>query len=226
MSVIRVNKTKDFTVMSNHHFRDRRLSLKAKGLLSQMLSLPDNWDYTVAGLVQINKESKSAIQGMLRELEDCGYLVRTRTQNEKGQFDYTYDIFEQPRHGEPRPENPVTDKPCTENVSQYNTNKYNTKESNTNNKINKKESRTKYGEYKNVALSDEELAKLQAEYPHDWQKRIEAVSAYCESTGKKYKNYLATIRTWARRDAEKNKPKLNAGEEEYIKMSTAGELPF
>ena len=226
MSVIRINKTKDFTVMSNHHFRDRRLSLKAKGLLSQMLSLPDNWDYTVAGLVHINKESKSAVQSMLKELEECGYLVRTRTQNEKGQFDYTYDIYEAPLTETPRPENPVTDNPCAENVPQYNTNKYNTKESNTKNKISKKESRSKYGEYKNVLLSDTEMEKLKAEFPYDWQKRIETVSAYCESTGKKYKNYLATIRTWARRDAEKSVPKISASEEEYIKLSTADDLPF
>lgn len=237
MSVIRVNKTKDFTVMSNHHFKDSRLSLKAKGLLSQMLSLPDNWDYTVAGLVAINREKKSAIQAMLKELEECGYLVRTRTQNEKGHFDYIYDIYEEslsnlddimqkPCHGEPRTENPFTVNPCAENQPQLNTNKYNTKELNTKNKINKKESRTMYGEYKNVALSNEELEKLKTEFPNDWQKRIEAVSAYCESTGKKYKNYLATIRTWARRDMEKLQEKRNPQEEEYIKLSTEDDLPF
>lgn len=237
MSVIRVNKTKDFTVMSNHHFKDRRLTLKAKGLLSQMLSLPDNWDYTVSGLVSINKEKKSAIQAMLKELEECGYLVRTRTQNQRGQFDYIYDIYEEslsylddvegePWHGEPRTENPVTDNPCTENQPQYNTKEYNTKELNIKNKINKKESRSKYGEYNNVLLSESELDKLKVEFPHDWEKRIEAVSEYCESSGKKYKNYLATIRNWARRDAEKIRKPLSREEEEYIKLSTEDDLPF
>lgn len=225
MSVIRVNKTKNFTVMSNFHFRDRRLTLKAKGLLSQMLSLPEDWDYTIAGLVQINREQKSAIQAMLKELEDCGYLVRIRTQNKKGQFDYIYDIYEEPCLGEPRTENPVTDNPCTENQPQLNTYIQNTEKENTDNKI-KKEKRTLYGEYKNVALSDNELEKLKTEFPADWSKRIEAVSAYCESTGKKYKNYLATIRTWARRDSEKLQSNRNPQEEEYIKLSTEGDLPF
>ena len=122
MSVIRVNKTKDYTVMSNYHFRDKRLSLKAKGLLSEMLSLPNNWDYTVMGLVSLNKESKSAIQSTLKELEDCGYLIRTRTQDQKGQFDYIYDIYENPVTEKPQTENQVTDNPCTENQPQYNTN--------------------------------------------------------------------------------------------------------
>lgn len=140
MSVIRVNKTKDYTVMSNHHFKDRQLSLKAKGLLSQMLSLPDNWDYTVEGLCCINKESKTAIQSTLKELEDNGYLVRTRVQDQLGRFGYEYDIYEQPQtdtpqQEQPQTENPFTDDPRTENQPQLNTNKSNTKQSNTNNKI-------------------------------------------------------------------------------------------
>ncbi len=94
------------------------------------------------------------------------------------------------------------------------------------NKENKKGTRARYGEYKNVLLADDQLAKLKDEFPNDWAARIEEVSAYCESTGKKYKNYLATIRNWARRDAAKRKPKMAPDEEEYIKLSTAGDLPF
>lgn len=129
MAVFKVNHTTNFTVMSNTHFKDKRLSLKAKGLLSQMLSLPEEWDYTVNGLVAINKESKTAIQSTLKELEECGYLVRTRLRDDSGHFSYQYDIYE-----EPQPENPFTVNPTTENHPQSNTNKSNTKKLNTNNK--------------------------------------------------------------------------------------------
>ena len=84
MSVFRVEKTKGYTVMSNHHLRNHTLSLKAKGLLSQMLSLPDDWDYTLQGLAQINKESIDAIREAVRELERAGYIQRQRRHRENG----------------------------------------------------------------------------------------------------------------------------------------------
>ncbi len=83
--------------MSNYHFREKEMSLKAKGLLSLMLSLPDNWNYTVAGLVSMCKESKTAIRSTLAELEKFGYLDRQRKQNSKGQFEYEYNVFEKPQ---------------------------------------------------------------------------------------------------------------------------------
>lgn len=99
MSVIRVNKNSDYTVMSNYHFKDKRLSLKAKGLLSQMLSLPDTWDYTIAGLAYINKEGELAIKSALDELKENGYLLVTKLMpkdTESGRIEYVYDIFEIP----------------------------------------------------------------------------------------------------------------------------------
>ena len=84
MSVFRVEKNKGYTVMSNHHIRNHTLSLKAKGLLSQMLSLPEDWDYTLQGLAQINKESIDAIREAVRELERAGYIQRQRRQRENG----------------------------------------------------------------------------------------------------------------------------------------------
>lgn len=137
MSVIRVNKTKDYTVMSNYHFKDKRLSLKAKGLLSEMLSLPDDWDYTVDGLCVINKENKTSIQGALKELEANGYLIRTRVQDNLGRFAYQYDIYENPLPILPQTEKPFTDNlctenPCAENQPQLNTNHKTTKRLNTN----------------------------------------------------------------------------------------------
>ncbi len=132
MAVIRVNKTKDYTVMSNTHLRDRRLTLKAKGLLSVMLSLPDNWDYSVEGIVAICTESKTAVQSTLKELENTGYLNRSQIQDAHGRFDYVYDIFEQPQDKKPQTENPFTDNPCTGNQPQLNTNVLNTNKPNTN----------------------------------------------------------------------------------------------
>ena len=114
MSVFRVEKTKGYTVMSNHHLRNHALSLKAKGLLSQMLSLPDDWDYTLQGLAQINKESIDAIREAVRELERAGYIKRSRERDERGCLRGTvYTIYEQP-HAEPTPEEPTQEKPTLE----------------------------------------------------------------------------------------------------------------
>lgn len=132
MSVFRVHKTRDYTVMSNSHFREKEMTLKAKGLHSLMLSLPEDWDFSIAGLTTLSKDGKDSVMGALNELEAFGYLKRTRLTDEKGKFaGYDYDIFEQPRREKPYAENPNTDKPNTENPSQYNTNKSNTQKQNT-----------------------------------------------------------------------------------------------
>ena len=97
MAVFRVEKNKGYTVMSNHHLRNKELSLKAKGLLSQMLSLPEDWDYTLAGLSLINREKIDAIREAVRELENAGYIQRSRERDEKGRLrGTTYVIYEQP----------------------------------------------------------------------------------------------------------------------------------
>ena len=99
MAVFRVEKNRDYTVMSNHHLRNADLSLKSKGLLSQMLSLPEEWDYTLKGLSQINREGIDAIREAIRELERAGYVTRTRVRNEKGHLgaaDYVIHEFPVP----------------------------------------------------------------------------------------------------------------------------------
>ncbi|MDO4963185.1 MAG: helix-turn-helix domain-containing protein, partial [bacterium] len=96
MSVFRIEKTNKYTVMSNYHLKDINLSYKAKGLLSFMLSLPDYWDYSVKGITKVSKESIKAIRSILKELEDFGYLIRTRIQLDNGRFDYEYSIYEKP----------------------------------------------------------------------------------------------------------------------------------
>ena len=132
MAVIRVNKTRDYTIMSNIHFKEKDMSLKAKGLLSLMLSLPDDWDYSINGLVALSKDGKDSVMNALSELETFGYLKRTKSIDEKGRFaGYDYDIFENPNTEKPYAENPNTEKPNTENPIQLNTNISNTKKTNT-----------------------------------------------------------------------------------------------
>ena len=134
MAVFRIDKTRDYTVMSNHHFRNTSLSLKAKGLLSLMLSLPENWDYTLKGLSLINREQIDAIREAVRELEKAGYIVRTRERDEKGRLrgaDYViYELpqilksdlptLENPTLDNPTQENPTLEKPTQENPTQLN----------------------------------------------------------------------------------------------------------
>ena len=119
MAVFRVERNRGYTVMSNHHLRNRGLTLKAKGLLSQMLSLPDNWDYTLAGLSHINREKIDAIREAVRELEKAGYIVRSRERDEKGRLrGADYIIYEQPQppvSGLPTLENPTLDNPTLDN---------------------------------------------------------------------------------------------------------------
>lgn len=161
MSVIRVNNTKGFTVMSNYHFQDKEISLKAKGLLGLMLSLPSNWDYSINGLVAIVKENKAAVQSALKELEEHMYLKRTRVQDETGRFDYVYDIYEKPYDKLPWTENRCTDiqcteNRCTENQPQINTNKQST------NKQNTKELST--NEYKEKNIKKESVQSVISSY--------------------------------------------------------------
>lgn len=135
MPVIRVNKTKDYTVMANYHFRDKNLSLKAKGLLSMMLSLPDGWGYSVEGLVKLSTDGRDSINATLQELEKHGYLKRGRVRDANGKLGQAvYDIFERPITGFPMLEKPTQGKPTQENPTLLNTNKLNTKVLNTNNK--------------------------------------------------------------------------------------------
>ena len=117
MAVFRVEKNKGYTVMSNHHLRNKELSLKAKGLLSQMLSLPEDWDYTLAGLSLINREKIDAIREAVRELENAGYIQRSRERDEKGCLrGTTYVIYEQPPKLDlPTLEKPTLEKPMLEN---------------------------------------------------------------------------------------------------------------
>ncbi len=116
MAVFRIEKTRDYTVMSNYHLRDMTLSLKAKGLLSLMLSLPENWDYTMKGLSRICKDGIDSISAGVRELEAHGYLIRERVRNEYGQLGaIEYTILEQPKQPEPTQDKPIRENPIQVN---------------------------------------------------------------------------------------------------------------
>ena len=132
MAVFRIERTRDYTVMSNHHLRNANLSLKAKGLLSMMLSLPEDWNYTTRGLAKICKEGVDAIGAALRELEAAGYIVRHKLRDRQGRIsDTEYVIYEQPQlrkpdTDSPDTENPYMDKPDTEKPAELNIEKSNT----------------------------------------------------------------------------------------------------
>ena len=196
MSVFRVEKNKEYTVMAKYHLKEKEMSLKAKGLLSLMLSLPDDWDYTIEGLISICKESETAIKSILSELKEFGYLEIKKIQNEKGQFEYQYNIYEKPEGKKPEVENPpvdnpAVDKPEVENQGQLNTNILST------NKLNNKDNniKHKYGEYKNVLLKDDEIEKLKSEYTN-WNDLITYLDEYIEMKGYKAKSHYLCIKKW------------------------------
>ncbi len=142
MAVFRVQKTQNYTIMSNHHLRNKALSLKAKGLLSLMLSLPEDWDYTTRGLASICKEGVDGDSGNGSGTGNAGYIIRRRVRDQSGQIrGMEYTVFEQPQ--EPEPENPVQAKPerekpvqakpAQEKPAQENPAQLNTKETNNEN---------------------------------------------------------------------------------------------
>ena len=229
MAVIRTEKNGNYTTMSNFHLKDRNLSLKAKGLLSLVLSLPDEWHLSVEGTAKICLEGRDAVQAGFSELERNGYLIRRQLRTPDGKLSgVEYVIYERPQAvkrkdpremekpaaagpsaEKPRTENPSTEKPytgnpdtgnpsaekpSTENPQQLITNRSNTNISNTK----REESRPAgLGPYRNVRLTEEEFGQLKAEFPGDYEERIARLSFYMASTGKSYRNHLATIRKWA-----------------------------
>lgn len=313
MAVFRVERNTNYTTMSNYHLRDTNLSLKAKGLLSVFLSLPDEWHYSISGLMKITKEGRDCLTAVIKELEKAGYLVRYQSRDETGKIvGIEYVIYEKPQAGQagccgvrlnsiadsrpdayssaatgrneepmqdilsaerlrakkpmtgnpsagkpsvekpstekpvtdkpstdkpsavkpvtenpstenPRAEkpvtenpragkpsvgNPMTDNPMTENPPGIITNELNTDKSNTES-IKERDTgqpsvSRRYGLYGNVFLTDKDMEKLRDEFPSDYERRIEELSEYMASKGKTYRNHLATIRSWARRDAARS----------------------
>lgn len=180
-----MNKTKNYTVMSNEHLKDKRLSLKAKGLLSVMLSLPDTWDYSISGLVAICKESETAVKSTLDELKSCGYLLVTKkmpNETESGRIEYVYDIFEKAQAEKQPVEKQEVEKQGVEkqgvenlgvenlgveilgveNVRQLNTKESNTKESNTKELSTNKKKERKLAGYDEIIANYTENGELRS----------------------------------------------------------------
>ena len=128
MAIHRIHKTKDYSIMGNYHFREKEMSLKAKGLLSLMLSLPDEWDYSIDGLAKMSKDGKSSVISALKELEEHGYVKKYVIRKENGQIlKHDYDVYEKPHSENPYVDNPDVEKPDVENQPQLNTKELNTK---------------------------------------------------------------------------------------------------
>ena len=192
--------------MSNTHLKDKRLSLKAIGLLSVVLSLPDDWHYTVNGLVGIVKDGERAVNGALSELKENGYLrIEKLYPNKDGRnkIEYQYIFSETPQDLQNVPleqdiqnvglHNVGLQDVCLQNVGTYkNTNKPNTNNKNTNNKV----SKHKYGEYQHVLLTDKEHTHLLDLYGDSLDEHIKILDEYIETSGKKYKNHSLVIQKW------------------------------
>ena len=197
MAKIRVNKNKNYSVISNYHLQDKKLSLKAKGLMCLMLSLPENWDYSIKGLTKIVKENETAVINALKELKEHGYLVINKlnpSETASGKYEYVYDIFEVPKQdiGFQDLENQDLENQDLENLPlEINTNIINTK-----NKINNKIYNI-YGKFKRIKLTDDEYNRLINDYGKDIiERQIELLDEYVESNNNKnkYTNFNLVLR--------------------------------
>ena len=218
MAVFRVQKTQNYTVMSNHHLRNKALSLKAKGLLSLMLSLPEDWDYTTRGLASICKEGVDGIQATVRELENAGYIIRRRVRDQNGQVrGMEYTVFEQPR--KPEPENPVQaeperEKPVQEKPAQENPAQLNTKE--TNNENSKYESDLIRTQYRDLILDNIEYALLAARNPADRARLDELVHLMLDTICARRKTIRIAQNDFPTEVVKSQFLKLNAEHIQYV----------
>lgn len=155
MAIFRVEKNKNYTTMANYHFMDKSLSWKAKGILSNMLSLPDDWDYSLAGLQTLSSDGMSATRAAIKELEEHGYLIRKPIRTNGKFSDWEYIIFEKPQIEKPVAENQQVENPQVENHTQLSTNELIPKELST--KEERKKAKASYDEIIDEMISDDEL---------------------------------------------------------------------
>lgn len=185
MAKFKIHKTKDYTTMSNAHFREKEMSLKAKGLLSLMLSLPDEWDFSEVGLSKLSKDGVGSTAKALDELELFGYLRRTQNKDDSGKFaGYEYDIFETPQINLPYTENPFTENPFTEKEVQLNTNISSNNTNNNKPNNTKKSKKEKIKEFPEVVLSIFEFWNEKKIIPHKC-----LTNEFGEAIEKALKNY-------------------------------------
>ncbi len=206
MAIVRVNKNKDYVTMSNYHFKEKEMSLKAKGLLSEMLSLPDDWDYSIAGLAAINKENETSIKSTLDELRKFGYLKITKllpNETKTGRIEYVYDIYEQKQEGEKQGvENLGVEFLGLENQGQYNiNNKINKNKEIDNNKLLSTKKRFVPPTLEEVkSYCEEKNFDIDYKAFYDYYN----VSNWKDSEGKQVKNWKQKMITWATRRKNNN----------------------
>ena len=224
MAIRRAKRDSNFTMISNVGLKDDRLSFKAKGLLSYMLSLPDDWIFYESEIVNHATDGKQSVRTGMKELEKFGYLVKEQKRNSKGKFaKIDWVVSDEPINGDtttfqpsttfPSTDNPSTDKRATDNRTLLSTNELSTNKQSTD-KDTASPKKTKYGDAENVLLTDEEYKKLKDRFPSDYEERINNLSYYIASKGAKYKSHYMTILAWARKDS--NKSKKGSAWESYI----------
>ena len=196
MAVFRKVKKTDYTVIDNNIFKNQKLTLKAKGMICTMLSLPDDWNFSEEGLSSLSNDSRTGIRNTLEELMKFGYLTRTRKRDDKGKLgDAVYTIYEEPMFEKPTLENPMFEKPML--VKRHNkilNNKVLNNKVNNNKRNIYKES---YGTYKRVKLTIDEYLRLVNEFGEDFIKQqIEYLDEYVESNNNKnkYTNFNLVLR--------------------------------
>lgn len=225
IAVIRVIKNKNYTVISNTHLKDKRLSLKAIGLLSVVLGLPEDWHYTVNGLVGIVKDGKDSVESAIKELKKNGYLKveKIYPNANSNRIQYQYTFLENPQEVGFQPlenqdiEKQAVETQVLENPYTYkDTNKPNTNKLNTN-----KPSKHKYGEYSHVLLTDKEHTHLLDLYGDSLDEHIKILDEYIETSGKKYKNHSLVIQKWVHDEwMKRNKDKPTLDSKFYAEQST------
>ena len=211
--------------MSNTHLKDKRLSLKAIGLLSVVLGLPEDWHYTVNGLVGIVKDGKDSVESAIKELKKNGYLKveKIYPNANSNRIQYQYTFFENPQEVGFQPlENQGIEKQGVETQVLKNPYTYkNTNKPNTDNKNTNKQSKHKYGEYSHVLLTDKEHTHLIELYGDSLNEHIKILDEYIETSGKKYKNHSLVIQKWVHDEwAKRNKDKPTLDSKFYAEQST------
>ena len=199
MAVFRVNKTSNYTVISNTHFKEKEMSLKAKGLLSLMLSLPEEWDYSINGLATLSKDGKDSVMNTLTELEQFGYLKRTRLFDDKGRYaGYDYDIFENPKLEYPYSAFPDTEIPNAENPAQLKTKGSSTNKSNTDKSITKRPKTYFKKDFVPPTLEEVQTYCKSRNNNVDAQKFFDYFTAsdWVDAKGNKVRNWKQKVITW------------------------------
>jgi hypothetical protein len=221
MAVFRIEKNKNYTSMANYHFYDKSLSWKAKGVLSNMLSLPDSWDYSMAGLTMLASDGLASTRSAIKELEEHGYLER-RPIREKGKIvDWEYLIYEKPvvdflQVEKPQVDIPQVEKPQVENRTQYNTNQSNTNQSNTNQSSTYERGASPRARFVPPTLEEVRAYCDERQNSVDAEKFIDYYTSNGWQVGKnKMRDWKAAVRTWERNGYDKKQPSGNSSSSSF-----------